>query len=138
GDGVKKKFTLPLVDVIGPSIANPTAFMASVSVSTQALRQAVEDAGSVGCTVKFSLGPDGLAVTAEGDGKAFETSIPATVPPLPFPIRAMYSVSYLEYVVKPSIADTVKLSLAPDYPLELSYSVLGGSLRLFLAPRVEE
>ncbi len=121
-------------------------FTARATMSTEALWEAVEDAGLVSDSVKITIGPDVVVLSASAwDGGGEVENRLSDGCQLVYEIEAdgeaaaSYSHSYLEKIVGAArpVSDTVTLELSTDKPLRLTFPLAGGRLQYLLAPRIE-
>jgi len=120
-------------------------FKARAEVSTEALWEAVEDAGLVADHLKVTIRPEGVVFRAENDeGVAAENVLPKeglTVYKIEAEgeASAKYSYAYLERVVGAArgLSDTVAIELSPNMPIRLSFPIYAGRLQYLLAPMVD-
>jgi proliferating cell nuclear antigen len=140
-----RTFSLPIIELDEKEQKiPPLSFPVTITMPSDVLSEAIDDAGVVAESVSFIAQPDKLLVSAEGDtSKANieiksgpEISIVLDGKPS---VRAKYSIEYLNKMLQGGkLADKVTVLFNQDYPLKLEYKVLDKLLLSFiLAPRVE-
>jgi len=121
------------------------AFKASARLTTDLLRNALEDAQAVSDHIIFELATDRLLIRATGDvgnvvidvEKGTEELLGLEVTE---PSRATFSLSYLSEMVRASasLSDVVSLDLSTNMPIRLNFELpQSGRLQYYLAPRIE-
>jgi proliferating cell nuclear antigen len=160
-DGEKKRLSIIIEDPTGSRVRSyqlntldmgheplktPSLnFKARAVVSTEALWEAVEDAGLVADHLEVTIRPEGAVFRAENDeGVAAENVLPEeslTVYKIEAEgeASAKYSYAYLERIVGAArgLSDTVAIELSPKMPIRLSFPIYAGRLQYLLAPMVD-
>jgi proliferating cell nuclear antigen len=141
-----RSYQLNTLDVGREPLKTPSlSFKARAVVSTEALWEAVEDAGLVADHLEVTIRPEGVVFRAENDeGVAAENVLPKeslTVYKIEAEgeASAKYSYAYLERVVGAArgLSDTVAIELSPKMPMRLSFPIHAGRLQYLLAPMMD-
>ena len=159
-DGEKKRLSIIIEDPTGSRVRSyqlntldmgreplktPSLnFKARAEVSTEALWEAVEDAGLVADHLEVTIRPEGVVFRAEDDEGVAENVLPReslTVYKIEAEgeASAKYSYAYLERIVGAArgLSDTVAIRLSPNMPIRLSFPIHAGRLQYLLAPMVD-
>jgi len=140
-----RRYQLKTLEWESEPITMPSlSFTALVTISSDALWDAVEDAGLVADYLDIAIRPDAVIFSAKGDLGAAEDRLSIGSPMVhgieaDEEASARYSRSYLEKIVGSAreLSDAVTIELSPNMPLRLTFSILGGKLLYLIAPRVE-
>jgi proliferating cell nuclear antigen len=138
-----RTFHLPLIDVEEKEQKMPELkFTATITMDSNILNEAIEDADIVGESVNFMAEPKRFIVSATGDLNKANIEIDAgegTKITATDKVKSKYSIEYLKKMIQGSkLSSKVKLQFAKDYPLELEYKETNKVQLLFvLAPRVD-
>ncbi|MEM4318394.1 MAG: hypothetical protein QW244_01415 [Candidatus Pacearchaeota archaeon] len=141
-DGIKKHFTLALINIEEEERAKPKlAFTSSVELSSDLLADAVEDSLIIADSTSFITTRDSFKILTIGTLNRSEIEFSQDeVKISAVEDKAKYSLEYLEKFMKAAkLWPKVRLSFKTDHPLQLDY--FGDSeakLSFILAPRVEE
>lgn len=134
---VKKEFNLPILD-LGLSDRKLPAleFKTSVVVLTKDIISALEDVKLIsGEGVIFSVDNKLTLKSIEGQASSVESEMDISSKKTA-KAEAKYSLEYLDKMLS-KIADTVKVEFNKDYPIQVSYDIEGISLKIILAPRID-
>ncbi|MEM2093784.1 MAG: proliferating cell nuclear antigen (pcna) [Candidatus Bathyarchaeia archaeon] len=120
-------------------------FNASARLTTELLRNALDDAHAVSDHITFDISSERLLMRATGDvGNVIITVEKGTEELLSLevsePSRATFSLNYLSEMVKAStsLSEVVSIDLSTDMPIRLNFELpQGGKLQYYLAPRIE-
>jgi len=121
------------------------AFKASARLTTELLKNALDDAQAVSDHIVFDISPEKLLIRAAGDmGNVVIDVEKGTEELLNLEAkessRATFSLSYLLEMVKASanLSDILSLELSTDMPIRLNFELSqSGRLQYYLAPRIE-
>jgi proliferating cell nuclear antigen len=140
----KRKFYLPLIDTESAETRTPSlSFTSTVTTDSDNLKSAIEDVDIIGESVSFTIKEDNMIVGSRDDlseanieiTKDETTKIVSTEE-----VKASFSIEYLKKMIKGSdISNVVKIEMANDHPIKISYTVLNKmNLEFILAPRFED
>ncbi|MEM3041423.1 MAG: proliferating cell nuclear antigen (pcna) [Nitrososphaerota archaeon] len=141
-----RTFSMPTLEVSEEEVPEPKiTFNARVTVTTDGLRQALEDVALVSDHVRISTDSENMAMSAKGDIMGADIELKKGSDALlsveaKEPSKATYSLSYLSEIVKAAAAtsDIVTLEFSKDMPLRLDFRQrYDGKLVYYLAPRIE-
>jgi proliferating cell nuclear antigen len=140
-----RSYQLNTLDMGHEPLKTPSLnFKARAVVSTEALWDAVEDAGLVADHLEVTIRPEGVVFRAENDEGVAENVLPKeslTVYKIEAEgeASAKYSYAYLERIVGAArgLSDTVAIELSPKMPIRLSFPIYAGRLQYLLAPMVD-
>jgi proliferating cell nuclear antigen len=141
-----RTFSMPTLEVSEEEGPTPRIeFNAKVTLTTDGLRQALEDVALVSDYVRVETDGEDVRMNAKGDimganielrkGSDALLSVEAKEPS-----RATFSLSYLSEIVKAAAAtsDIVTLEFSTDMPIRLDFKErYDGKLVYYLAPRIE-
>jgi proliferating cell nuclear antigen len=141
-----RTFSMPTLEVNEEEVPTPKiTFNAKVTVTTEGLREALEDVALVSDHVRIETDTENVLMNAKGDilganielkkGSDALLSVEAKEPS-----KATFSLSYLSEIVKAAVAtsDVVTLEFSTDMPIQLDFKQrYDGRLIYFLAPRIE-
>ncbi|PIN85164.1 MAG: proliferating cell nuclear antigen (pcna) [Candidatus Diapherotrites archaeon CG11_big_fil_rev_8_21_14_0_20_37_9] len=140
----KRTFSVPLVDISQAELPLPKIdFDASIEMHASVLQDSLKDAALVSTHIILAVENDSFVVKANSSKGNLENIFSQSDDKIVSlkanqETRAMFPLDYLVSVVKAASSDTlIKLSLKSNAPVEISYSVGEGSLKYFLAPRIE-
>jgi proliferating cell nuclear antigen len=146
-DGGRRKFVVPLVDLVQEDIPQieQLEFSAMVEIRPDILQSGIDDAEIVSDSVLFSASPDMFLMRSEGDSSSAELEIGKGSPKMvemntSTNVKARYPLDYLKKMVKAAkIADSVVIQFGQDYPMKISFKAGDrASLKFVLAPRVSD
>jgi proliferating cell nuclear antigen len=131
-----RSYQLNTLDMGREPLKTPSLnFKARAVVSTEALWEAVEDAGLVADHLEVTIRPEGVVFRAEDDEGVAENVLPKeglTVYKIEAEgeASAKYSYAYLERIVGAArgLSDTVAIELSPNMPIRLSFPIHAGRL----------
>lgn len=140
-----KKFYVPLLEREGKERKIPSLdFMATVEVDAAEFRDYIDDASVAGEAVSFEADKNLFAISAGDAGSKVEVELTKGNDALlqlmaADQVKAVYSVEYLKKMARAaSLADTVTVQFAKDYPLKLDFKSLNKfQMSFILAPRIE-
>lgn len=141
-----RSFNMPTLEAAEEEVPAPNiAFNAKVTLTTEGLRQALDDVALVSDHVRIETDGENLLMNAKGDimganiemqkGSESLLSLGAKEPS-----RATFSLSYLTEIVKAAEAtsDVVTIEFSTDMPIRLDFKQqYDGRLVYYLAPRIE-
>ena len=140
----QRSFSIPLIDISQADLPVPKIdFDAIVRLKAGVLQDSFKDAALVSSHVLLAVENDSLKVKAtssKGNLENVYASKGESIISLKAQqeASAMFPLEYLSGMVKAASSDTeITLNLKSSAPAELSYSVGEGTLRYFLAPRIE-
>ena len=121
------------------------AFKTSARLTTELLKNALDDALAVSDHIIFDISTDRLLIRAAGDVGNIVIDVEKGTEELlsleaKEPARATFSLNYLSEMVKASanLSDIVSLELSTDMPIKLNFELpQSGRLQYYLAPRIE-
>ncbi len=140
-----KTFHIPLLEREGKERKIPSLeFMTTVELDAGEFRDYVDDAAIAGDAIVFEADKNTFAISAGDIGSKVRIELTKGSDPL-FQIaagdavKATYSIEYLKKMARAStLADTVTVQFAKDYPLKLDFKSLNKlQLSFILAPRIE-
>ena len=148
-DGRRKKFDVETLDVTHQEIEPKLAFEAKAVVSIDTLLEAIQDVEPISESITFTIDSyaDSLTVSAKGEDRRFEMvfnrgeSITSElVNNTSQPVKASFSISYLEKILKGGrpLSDDVILYLSTNRPAKIQIPTYLGELYFLLAPRLED
>ena len=146
GDSTRT-FRLPIIDVSKQELPplDKLEFSSSFEMSSEILGSGIEDADLITDSLIFLVHPERLVLKADSDSAGTELELVPGQPGLNnlqanSATRARYSLDYLKRMIKAKkLSETVKISLASEYPMRLVFEAPGHAQLLFiLAPRREE
>jgi proliferating cell nuclear antigen len=140
-----RMFSIPLLSIGAEDLPTPRiSFKANAKLVTDSLKEAIKDASIISDHVGIEASKDGLMVKANSDKGEVEVELSKDSGSIlkievQEPSRALYSISYLEDMMKAAdAADTVELSFSTNVPVKLDFELpQGGKITYFLAPRME-
>ena len=140
-----RTFSLPILELDEKDQKVPDLkFGTSVTLSTTALEEAIEDVDVVAESVSFEINNGAFVISAEGDLSDANIQIQEdedtkVVSSGAGKIKSRYSIEYLKKMAKGSkVANAVSLHFNKDYPLKIEYKMVDKLLLAFiLAPRVD-
>lgn len=141
-----RSFRMPTLETAEEEVPTPKiTFNANVTLTTDGLRQALEDVALVSDHVRIEAENDRLIMNAKGDlmGANIELkkgSDALLAVEVKEPSKATFSLSYLSEIVKAASAtsDVVTISFSTDMPIKLDFrQQYEGKLMYYLAPRIE-
>lgn len=121
------------------------AFKASARLTTELLKNALDDAQAVSDHIIFDISSERLLIRAAGDMGNVVIDVEKGIEELlnleaKESARATFSLSYLSEMVKASanLSDILSLELSTDMPIRLNFELSqSGRLQYYLAPRIE-
>jgi len=141
-----RTFRMPTLEATEDEIPTPkVAFNAKVTLTTDGLRQSLEDVALVSDHVRMETDGEKFMMSAKGDIMGAEIELKKGSDALlslevKEPSRATYPLSYLSDIVKAAsvTSDIVALEFSTDMPVRLDFKQpYDGSLIYYLAPRIE-
>lgn len=141
-----RSFNMPTLEAAEEEVPTPNiTFNARVTLTTEGLRQALDDVALVSDHVRIETDGEKLLMNAKGDlmganieiQKGSESLLSLDVKE---PSKATFSLSYLTEVVKAAEAtsDVVTIEFSTDMPIRLDFKQqYDGKLVYYLAPRIE-
>jgi proliferating cell nuclear antigen len=141
-----RTFRMPTLEASEEEVPTPKiTFNAKVTLTTDGLRQSLEDVALVSDHVRVETDGEKVTMTAKGDimganvelkkGSDALLSLEMTEPS-----KSTFPLSYLSEIVKAAAAtsDIVTLEFSTDMPVRLDFKqTYDGTLVYFLAPRIE-
>jgi proliferating cell nuclear antigen len=139
-------FSMPTLEASEEEVPEPKiAFNAKITLTTDGLRDALEDVALVSDHVRIEADGENLVMNAKGDimganielKKGSDALLSAEVKERS---KATFSLSYLSEIVKAASAtsDVVTLEFSNDMPIRLDFRQrYDGKLIYYLAPRIE-
>jgi proliferating cell nuclear antigen len=140
-----RTFSQSLLDIGAEELPTPRVeFNVAAKLTTEAIGEAIKDAGVVSDQVKIMTKPDTLIMQASGDtGDALVEFRKGSEALLDLQVKeesnAIYALNYLNDMMKASsISETAVLQFSTNMPLRIDLSISsGGRITYFLAPRRE-
>ena len=141
-----RTFDMPTLEAAEEEIPTPKiAFDARVTLTTDGLRQALEDVVLVSDHVRIQADQHGVLMKGKGDLMSAEIELKKESDALleihtKEPSKAAFSLSYLSDIVKAAAptSDIVTLEFSKDMPVRLDFKQRHeGKLTYYLAPRIE-
>jgi len=141
-----RSFNMPTLEAAEEEVPTPNiTFNARVALTTEGLRQALDDVALVSDHVRIETDGEKLMMNAKGDlmsaniemQKGSESLLSLDVKD---PSKSTFSLSYLTAVVKAAEAtsDVVTIEFSTDMPIRLDFKQhYDGKLVYYLAPRIE-
>lgn len=162
-------FEFKLMDIDSEQLGIPdTKYDCTVKMSSKEFRTIVSDLAPIGDTCTIAVTKEGVQFSVSGDigtanvtvkqkssveeiveektekGEKGEKKAPAGEVPCTIemsePVKLSFAMRYLLNFTKATpLTDTVRLSMSPEVPLSVEYSMEGvGSVRYYLAPKLDE
>ncbi|MHA1409188.1 MAG: proliferating cell nuclear antigen (pcna) [Candidatus Odinarchaeia archaeon] len=141
-----RRFGLSLIDIQNEELPTPNIqFKTRVKLTTDALRQAIDDALIVSDHIKFIAEDENLILKATGDTGEVEIKLNAKEDGaiLEFDKEedstATYALDYLSDIMKGGAASNiVEIKFSTNMPINVNFPLLdSGRITYYLAPRVE-
>lgn len=141
----ERKYQLNTLEPVTTTGASPRlAFDARARVNSEALWEAVEDAGLVSDAVRLIIQPSAVVLMAKGDMGVVENRLTKDGA-LVYEIEASnevvasFSLAYLERIVKPGkdLSEETLIQLSSNKPVKLTFTLPAGRLEYLIAPRLE-
>ncbi|MHA1835896.1 MAG: proliferating cell nuclear antigen (pcna) [Candidatus Odinarchaeia archaeon] len=140
-----RRFGLSLIDIQHEKLPTPNIeFKSYVKLTTDALRQAIDDALIVSDHIKFHLKDDTLTLKASGDTGEVEVKLSKDSEAILEMISeeesiATYALDYLSDIMKgASASNIVEIRYSTNLPIKLDFILQdNGRITYYLAPRVE-
>jgi len=142
----ERSFQLSTLEPAGmAAMSSPKlSFEAKARLSTDALWEAIEDAGIIADAMKITIQPEMIILTARGETSTVQNKL-SKQGALVFEIQtdkevsASFSLTYLEKIVKPcrDISEEVTMMLSTNKPIKLHFPFPAGRLEYLIAPRLE-
>jgi proliferating cell nuclear antigen len=140
-----RTFSLSLLDLGSEDLPTPRVeFNVTAKLTTEAIGEAIKDAGVVSDQVKIIVKPEALMMQASGDtGDALVEFRKGSEALLDLEVKedsnAIYALNYLNDMMKgSSISETAILQFSTNMPLKIDLTISsGGRITYFLAPRRE-
>lgn len=145
GDSVRT-FSLPIIDVSRQELPplDKLSFTSTFDVMSDVLSSGIEDADLITDSLVFMASPEKVVLKADSESAGFDLELtPQSAGLRSFTgeaARARYSLDYLKRIIRArKLSDTVRISLANDYPMRIMFDVPGkAQLGVVLAPRRDE
>ncbi len=141
GENVRS-FSINLLDISATDLPNPDInYDAVVRMNANALSDGVKDANLFATYLTFKATKKFLEISAKGpqgeiDNKTEYDSPLIKETEVKGEAIAMYSIEYLQHLLKGSSPDTdVEINLKTNSPLKLRYNIGVATIQFFLAPR---
>ena len=138
----KRRFSLPIIDLDeGEQKIPQLTFTASITMQSDLLNEAIEDASIVSDVVMFVAEKSKFTIISKGDLNNVSIELKpddkTKISVQEDMVKARYSIEYLKKMIAGSkISDTVEVEFKTDYPLKLTYTEVNKvSLSFILAPR---
>jgi len=140
-----RTFSLALLDLQMEELPTPKIeFNAFAKVTTDILRQAIDDASIISDHIRMVMLKTELGLFASGDTGELEIKLSKNSDALleievKEEARAMYALDYLSDIMKAAATtDIVELQFSTNMPIRLDFVLLnGGKIVYYLAPRIE-
>jgi len=141
-----RRFRMPTLEAMEDEVPTPkVTFNAKVTLTTDGLRQSLEDVALVSDHVRMETDGEKFMMSGKGDimGANIELekgSDALLLLEVKEPSKATYPLSYLSDIVKAASAtsDVVSLEFSTDMPVRLDFKQpYDGTLVYYLAPRIE-
>lgn len=140
-----KHFYIPLIEREGKERKMPALdFLATIELDSTEFRDYVDDASIAGDAVVFEADKNSFIISAGELGSKVSIQLTKGSDPLlqiaaGDNVRSTYSLDYLKKMARAStLAETVVVQFAKDYPLRLDFKSLNKAQMTFiLAPRIE-
>ncbi|MDI9619907.1 MAG: proliferating cell nuclear antigen (pcna) [Candidatus Nezhaarchaeota archaeon] len=141
-----RSFSLPLIDVEYQELPTPTlVYNVKATVMADVFEDALKDVELVSDYVRLEAKENTIAVKGQSDkGEVEATLTPESGALLELDVKesssASYSLEYLLDMIKANeAAETATLEFSTSMPLSLTFPIPGGgTIKYFLAPRLEE
>ena len=139
-------FNMPTLEAMEEEVPTPkVAFNVKAEVTTQGLRQAIEDALLVSDHVRIEADNEKMTMNAAGDlmGATIELKKGGAALlglEIKEPSKATFSLSYLSEIIKAAAAtsEIATIEFSTDMPIRLDFKQQReGKLTFYLAPRIE-
>ena len=140
-----RRFGLSLIDIQNEELPTPNIeFKSKIKLTTDALRQAIDDALIVSDHIKFIIKEDNLILKAIGDTGEVEINLNKNSEAVlelskQEDSTATYALDYLSDIMKGSSASNlVEIKYSTNMPININFPLLNnGRITYYLAPRVE-
>jgi len=141
-----RTFSMVTLEPSGEDVPTPKiAFDSMARITTECLRNSIDDASTVSDQILFETSKDKLSLKASGDRGSVSIDVENGSDELlalevEKPSTAAFSLSYLSEMVKAAsnMSDIVTVEFSRDKPLRLSFELPNqGKLQYYLAPRIE-
>ena len=141
-----RTFRMPTLEASEEEVPTPNVtFNVKVTITTDGLRQALEDVALVSDHVRIEADGENMTMTAKGDIMGANIELKKGSDALlsvetKEPSKTTLGLNYLSDIVKAAAttSDIVTLEFATDMPLQLDFrQKFDGKLVYFLAPRIE-
>ncbi|MGB9675202.1 MAG: proliferating cell nuclear antigen (pcna) [Candidatus Nanoarchaeia archaeon] len=140
-----KNFFIPLLEREGKERKIPNLeFMATIELDATEFRDYIDDAAIAADAIIFESNKNAFTLSAGDMGSKVQIELTKGSDPLfqlasTDSVRAMYSIEYLKKMARAAtIAETVTIQFANDYPLKLDFKSLNrAQISFILAPRIE-
>jgi len=142
-DKSKREFRMPLLDLTeGVSKEPPIEYNNSFKISSETLKEIVEDTSIVSNYVKFVLDPDTVSIDIKSDTgeirEDFKVGEDVMEIKAETGARSLYPVQYLSDILKATRkSDIVSIYMETEKPLRLEFNLEGAFIRYYLAPASE-
>jgi len=142
-----RTFSLATLDTVGEEAPTPKiTFNAKTKLTTEVLKQSMDDASTVSDHVSLEASADKLVIKATGDLGSAKIELDKTSEALlgievKEEAKATFSLSYLTEIIKAAstTSDVATMEFSTNMPIRLDFELpQGGRLQYFLAPRIEQ
>jgi proliferating cell nuclear antigen len=143
---ITKKFTLPTLEAVEEEVPTPKiVFNSKVKMTTESLRDIIEDAQSISDNVKLETTPEKVLVSTSTElssahmtiEKGSEAMLELDVKQ---PSKATFNLKYLADIIRAGSAasEIVTMEFSTDMPIKIEFEMpQQGHLLYYLAPRIE-
>jgi len=141
-----RTFNMPTLEAMEEEVPTPKiTFNVRVKITTEGLRQAIEDASLVSDHVRMEVDQEKMLMRATGDLMGATIELKRGSDALldleaKEPSKATFSLSYLSEIVKAAVAtsEIATIEFSTDMPVRLDFQQpKEGKLTFYLAPRIE-
>lgn len=140
----RRKFRFQLIETSSTALKEPSIeFQSVVKIRAGEVKEALKDAGLISSHVVLRTDETGFHVEAESESSELRATAERGSDALidlqvDEPARAMFSLDYLQDMVKNADNDSIlTIYLRTDAPLKLHYSLGEAEFTYYLAPRIE-
>ncbi len=140
GDNVRS-FSINLLDLSSNEIPNPSiAFDAILKIKSNALLDGVKDASLFSTYLLFNVDKNSFKINAKGpqgdlENKTELNSEQISDKDIKNEATAMFSIEYLQNILKGAVDTDVELNIKTNAPLKVRYLIGNANIEFFLAPR---
>ena len=144
GEGSKRRYKLPLIDVRKNVEKEPSVeFDAVTDVSGEPLKDIIKDASLISSYISFKAAKDHFMISARGDSGELEESQEVDgniIKKLTAKgnAEAVFNLEYLENIVKACpLGNEINMAIKSNEPLKVSYKIGDALFVYYLAPYME-